>query len=345
VIELLAFGEVNPDIVVTGVPELTFGQREDLVEKTGMTVGSSVAIMSCGAARLGVAVGLVGVVGADAFGDFMLDRLDRRGVDTSLISRLEDGRTGSSVIVVRSDDANDRHILTDPGVMGELRISHARLADLPDLRHFHVGSWFLQTGAVDELPALLQSARARGISTSVDPNDDPARAWDSGLREGLAHIDILFCNEAEAVGIAGGHLDPLAASRHLLASMPDGATVLLKQGASGARLLTGDREIHVAAPAMQVLDTVGAGDSLAAGYLASMLRGLPPDIALATSVAAGSLSTRRSGGVDGQATWEEVTELTRQLTASDGRSSDAPLPDPTIHSGVTTHIHHREASQ
>ena len=73
------FGEVNPDIVVTAVPDLTFGQREDLTGRTTMTVGSSVAITACGLARLGTPTGLVGVIGDDAFGAFMLAAAAGRG--------------------------------------------------------------------------------------------------------------------------------------------------------------------------------------------------------------------------------------------------------------------------
>ena len=118
---VLMFGEVNPDIVVTAVPDLTFGQREDLTGRTTMTVGSSVAITACGLARLGTPTGLVGVIGDDAFGDFMLQRLRERQVLVDRVRTVAGGRTGSSVILVRREDNNDRHILTDRGVMGELR--------------------------------------------------------------------------------------------------------------------------------------------------------------------------------------------------------------------------------
>ena len=73
-IELLAFGEVNPDIVVTGVRDLAFGQTEEIISMTTTTIGSSVAIMCAGAARLGVNVGIVGCIGNDGFGEYMLDR-------------------------------------------------------------------------------------------------------------------------------------------------------------------------------------------------------------------------------------------------------------------------------
>ena len=298
-IELLAFGEVNPDIVVTGVRDLAFGQTEDIIGMTTTTIGSSVAIMCAGAARLGVKVGLVGCIGNDGFGDYMLERLAQRGVDTSFVRTVPGGRTGSSVILVRAQDPTDRHILTDFGVMGDLLASDIKLDEAPGLRHLHIGSWFLQTGAVHELAPVLALARSRGLTTSVDPNDDPAREWDSYLPAALEHVDVLFCNEPEARGLAQVH-DRFGAAAALHARMPSGAVVVMKCGAEGAYVWTQDELLHVAAPKVDVIDTVGAGDSLTAGFLAARLVGESFADALALGVASGSLSTQASGGVNAQ---------------------------------------------
>ena len=316
---LVVLGEVNPDVVVTGVPALSFGQREDLAGPTTMTVGSSVAITACGAARLGTPTGLVGVVGDDAFGRFVLQRLEEREVDVSRVRIVAGGRTGSSVILVRRDDADDRQILTDPGVMGDLRASDLPLAELLGVRHVHVGSWFLHRGAVADLPELLRAARGLGLTTSVDPNDDPDQEWDAHLGRALPHVDTLFCNEAEARGVAVANQGDAGgsrhdAARHLLERLAPGGAVVLKCGSEGAFLHAADVTLHVAAPATQVVDTVGAGDSLAAGFLHARLGGAGREEALRLAVAAGTLSTRRSGGVDGQPSHAEAARLADRLT-------------------------------
>ena len=325
-IELLAFGEVNPDIVVTGVRDLAFGQTEEIISMTTTTIGSSVAIMCAGAARLGVNVGIVGCIGNDGFGEYMLDRLNERGVNTQFVRAVEGGRTGSSVILVRADDANDRHILTDFGVMGDLLASDIKLDELPELRHLHIGSWFLQTGAVHELAPVLAEARSRGLTTSVDPNDDPAREWDSYLPAALEHVDVLFCNEPEARGLARAD-DRLKAAAALHARMPAGAIVVMKCGAEGAFAWTQDELIHVAAPKVDVVDTVGAGDSLTAGFLAARLAGESVADALALGVASGSMSTQASGGVNAQPELAVARDLAGTLVTS--ISSHASMTDQT----------------
>jgi len=318
---VVVMGEINPDVVVTGVPPLSFHQREDITGPTTMTIGSSVAITASGLARLGTVTAIVGVVGDDAFGDFMRTQLQLRGVDVSRVRTVRGGRTGSSVILVTAEDANNRQILTDPGVMGDLLASDLPVADLRGVRHLHIGSWFLHTGAVADFPDLLAEARTAGVSTSVDPNDDPARRWDAHLGRALPHVETLFCNESEARGVAqaagwdgGGSRHDAAA--YLLARLAPGGTVVLKCGAEGAFAHTADASLHVAAPLVDVVDTVGAGDSLAAGFLHARLRGDDLADALRVGVASGSLSTRRSGGVDAQPTLDEATELAGRLTGT-----------------------------
>lgn len=327
---VLVMGEINPDVVVTEVPTMSFGQREDLTGPTTMTVGSSVAITACGLARLGTSTGIVGVVGDDAFGDFMLGQLARRDVDVTRVRTVTGGRTGSSVILVRAADAGDRQILTDPGVMGDLRADDLSLEDGAPARHLHIGSWFLHTGAVRDLPRLLARARSLGMTTSVDPNDDPAQQWTSHLQAALPYVDVLFANEAEARGVAAADTGgPIAsahgAAEHLLGRLAPAGTVVLKAGPDGAFALTAGGVLHVGAPQAEVVDTVGAGDTLAAAYLHARLAGAPADATLRLAVAAGTLSTRRSGGVEGQPVLAEAATLADGLRGT----MSAPTTGPT----------------
>src|SRR5512137_2246938 len=81
--DILVAGEINPDLILSGNVTPAFGQVEQLVDSADLTVGSSSAIFACGAARLGLKVAILGVIGADLFGRFMLDELSKAGVDVS----------------------------------------------------------------------------------------------------------------------------------------------------------------------------------------------------------------------------------------------------------------------
>jgi len=140
-------------------------------------------------------------------------------------------------------------------------------------------------------------------------------------------VETLFCNESEARGVAtatgwSGDGSRHEAARHLLRRLAPGGAVVLKCGAEGAFVHTDAVTSHVAAPAAEVIDTVGAGDSLAAGFLHARLRGAGLEDSLRLAVAAGTLSTRRSGGVDAQPTQDEAGELARQLTCTTEAHND-----------------------
>jgi sugar/nucleoside kinase (ribokinase family) len=300
-LDLLVVGELNADVVVTDPdPVPAFGQAERLVDAVRLTIGSSSAITACGAARLGLRVAMVGVVGDDPLGRFVLDALAERGVDTSGC-RVAAGRaTGASVIL---GNGTDRAILTALGTIADTRADDVPDALLGRARHVHVGSLFLQPGLAAGVPALFRAARASGATTSLDPNWDPSGAWDGGFAAALGETDVVLPNDAEARRLTGSS-DADAAARALAG---DGRIAVVKLGAAGALAAWADRPIaRVAARPVDAVDTTGAGDSFDAGFIAARLDGRPVDDALAFAVACGSLSTRAAGGTDGQATRDEV---------------------------------------
>ena len=300
-LDLLVVGELNADIVVTDPdPVPAFGQAERLVRDVRLTLGSSSAITACGAARLGLRVAMVGVVGDDPLGRFVLDALTARGVDTSAC-RVAAGRpTGASVIL---GNGTDRAILTALGTISDTRATDVPGTLLRRARHVHVGSLFLQPGLGTDVPGLFRAARAGGATTSLDPNWDPSGAWDGGFAAALAQTDVVLPNDGEAVRLTGA-ADAETAARTLAG---DSRIAVVKLGAAGAVAAERDRPIvRVAARPIDAVDTTGAGDSFDAGFLAARLDGRPVDDALAYAVACGSLSTRAPGGTDGQATRDEV---------------------------------------
>ncbi len=174
--DLLVIGEINPDLVLRGhdvVPE--FGQAEKLVEEARLTMGSSSVITACGAARLGLSVAFVGLVGDDEFGRFMLKGMQERGIDVSSCVVDESIATGMSVILSRPDD---RAILTYPGTMPHLRVEQIDETLLQHVRHLHVSSYYLLDALRPALPALFSRARAAGMTVSLDTNWDPRGEWD-----------------------------------------------------------------------------------------------------------------------------------------------------------------------
>jgi sugar/nucleoside kinase (ribokinase family) len=299
-LDLLVLGDCNPDLLLTGgTIEPAFGQVERIVDDASLVVGGSGAIAACGAARLGLRTALIAVVGDDAFGRFMQESLAARGVDVSAITVDAERATGVSVVFVRGPN---RAILTALGTVADLSAELVDRAILQSARHVHVSSFFLQRRLRSGVVALLSEARAAGATTSIDPNWDPGEEWDGGLHDALRSADILFVNGEEVRRIAREDDFELAARK---LSEP-GPLVVVKLGADGGLAVAGDEVVRQPAKQLDIVDTVGAGDSFDAGFMAGFLAGHSVADSLALACACGSLSTRAAGGTAAQATLAEA---------------------------------------
>lgn len=301
--DLLVIGDANPDVILgplTG--PLAFGQREQLIDSGALTLGGSAAIMACGAARLGLTVAFAGRVGDDDAGRYVRDALAARGVDTRALTLDPALPTPLTAVLTRGDD---RAILTAPGTLTAVSGRDVPQDLLTRSRHVHTASYFLQPRLAADLPGLLRTARAHGAATSLDTQDDPSGAWDRGALDAvLAETDILLPNAREALRLAGPEAGSPELAAELLAARV--SLVAVKNGVHGA--LCHDGQALTTAPGLSLTprDTVGAGDSFDAGFIAATLHGHPPRRALQFAAVCGALSTRAHGGTRAQATWDEA---------------------------------------
>lgn len=297
-------GEINVDLIFTGVPALPRFGHETLAETFAQRPGSSSMILAMGLARLGDPVRFVGRCGNDAFGQFCIAALRDSGVDTASIAADDALRTG---VTIAMSSPTDRALLTWPGAIAALTADEVTDAVLADARHLHVSSYYLQTTLRPRLGELFARARAAGLTTSLDPGSDPEQRWGRELIDVLRQVDVFLPNESEAQAITGAST-PEAALR----ALDNGITrTVLKTGSRGAMTL--DRGEARSAPGYpaQVVDTTGAGDSFNAGFLHAWLRDLPMLDCLRWGNACGALSARGVGGTATQGTADDVLALLR----------------------------------
>ncbi|MCA1900447.1 MAG: carbohydrate kinase family protein [Chloroflexi bacterium] len=299
--DILVAGEINPDLILTGDVMPEFGQVEKLVDSASLTIGSSSVIFACGAARLGLKTAFIGICGDDVFGRFMLDEMQKRGVDVSRVILRRDGQTGLSVILNRGVD---RAILTHPGLMTELQASDIPDSLLIQARHLHVASYFLQTKLQPDLPALFQRVRSLGLTASLDTNYDPSEQW-RGFDDLLAVTDVFLPNEAEAKSLTAAENIEEAANRLQVRA----ETTAIKLGKDGALGISKGQKIHIESIPVNVVDTVGAGDSFDAGFIYGYLNGWGLEKSLRLACVCGALSTQAAGGAAAQPTLEEALKF------------------------------------
>ena len=292
--DVLVAGEINPDLILSGDVEPAFGQVEKLVENTALTIGSSSVIFACGAARLGLKVAFIGKCGDDIFGRFMLEQMQAHQVDIGNVIVAKGGSTGLSVILNRG---TDRAILTHPGLIADLQASDIADSLLRQASHLHVASYFLQTNLQPDLPALFRRARSFGLTTSLDTNYDPSEQW-RGFDELLAVTNVFLPNETEAKSLTGAENVEVAEGRLKVKT----ETVAIKLGAEGALGASQSQRVRVTSIPVNVVDTVGAGDSFDAGFIYGYLNQWSLEKSLQLACVCGALSTQKAGGTEGQPT-------------------------------------------
>jgi sugar/nucleoside kinase (ribokinase family) len=283
-------GELNLDLIFSGLPQKLEVEREHLASDLTITLGSSSAIFTHNLALLGNRVGFSSAIGGDALGEMALQFLRDSGADISGVRKFASKLTGLTTIL---PTGSQRYILTYPGTMFDMRFADLDLAYILDARHLHLSSYYLHRALRPQIPELFRAAKQAGLTTSLDTNDDPTDIWADDLQELLRFVDVLLPNEREASKIA--HTDDLEKAIEILARQVP--LLVVKRGKTGAIARRGNQSFHRPAFSVDAVDSVGAGDSFDAGFLHRFIRGAGPQDCLTYASLTGALSTTRSGGI------------------------------------------------
>lgn len=302
--KVLVAGELNVDLIGTGLQTFPVLGREILAQEMVLTLGSSSAIMACGLTKLGLPVTFVSKIGKDDFGQYCLDQLKSKKVKTENIIRDLKFRTGMTVSLNFRDDK------AQVTYMGA--IPHLQYKDIPQkiLRqhdHLHISSYFLQEELQNSLPQLFQDVKKVGMTISLDPNSDNKNQWNSGIWKCLEFIDVLMMNETEAINISKAK----STNRALEFFGQKVPTVVIKLGSKGVIAKSRGQVLQLPTYKVKVVDATGAGESFDAGFLFGQLSGLDFRQSLLVGNACGALSTQGVGGTSTQPSWEEVQKYIR----------------------------------
>jgi sugar/nucleoside kinase (ribokinase family) len=285
-------GELNLDLILYGLPEQLLPERELLADRMMLTLGSSSAIVAHNLAALGSRVGFQSRIGDDPLGGIALERLQQGGVDVSLVRRVAGASTTGLTVILHHEAW--RNILTYSGTIAELSWDDLDLDYLTDSRHFHFSSYYLQRGLLPRVAELFQHLKSKGLTISLDTNDDPDDRWEGGLADVLPFVDVFLPNEREACKAAGTE-DLDDAVKKLASLVP---LVVVKLGRKGSMAARGDERFIAPTQEVVAVDSVGAGDSFDAGFLHEYVRGTDLAACLASGNRAGALSTTRPGGTE-----------------------------------------------
>jgi sugar/nucleoside kinase (ribokinase family) len=264
--DVVVVGELNMDLIMNGLHAFPQVGKEIIAASMELTLGSSSAIFASNLSSLGSRVEFVGKIGQDLFGRMTLESLQRQNVGTEMIIEVPSLRTGATVVL---NFDNDRANVTHPGAMEQLQISDLPVEKFASARHLHVASCFLQKGLKKDLASLFRKVKEFGLTTSLDPQWDPAENWDLNLEEILPFTDVFLPNEGELLNLT--KQDNVESALKMLGGYK--CIIAVKLGSQGS--IISSPAGRCAMPAFlneRVVDAIGAGDSFDAAFIHEFIR-------------------------------------------------------------------------
>ncbi len=284
---IVVVGSVNMDVVAKAP---RFPQPGETISGSQFTTtpGGKGANQAVAAARLGAQVKMIARVGSDVFGPQLLDSLRASGVDTSGIEADAENHSGIAHITLNA--AGQNTIVVVPGANGA-----CGQAEVERAKQALVGASALMLQL--EIPVEVSLAAAREAAMLDVPIIlDPAPA--NPVPEELFRLaDYITPNETEAAAILGFPvIDPSSAMRAGKALLRMGAgCAVVKMGGQGACYACSYATEYLPAIAVEVLDTVAAGDAFNAGLAVALSEGKELRDAMMWAMAAGALAVTRRG--------------------------------------------------
>ncbi|MFZ5942471.1 MAG: carbohydrate kinase family protein [Bacteroidota bacterium] len=298
--DVLVIGELNIDLILNDIPQFPEIGKEVLAGEIRQTLGSSSAIFANNLSILGAKVAFLGKVGNDSYASDVRTSLKNGGVDTGYIMSSEGFKTG---ITVAMNFGNDRAMVTYTGAMNDLGREDISDEVLSSARHLHVSSVFLQEKLKPGLVALFQRAKELGLSTSLDPQWDPAETWDLDLKALLPWVDVFLPNDAEILNLT--RTETLRDAIQKLESFC--RLIVIKNGQKGALLWNGKELYHKQSYLnTEVVDAIGAGDSFNAGFIYRYIQQRPLEECIDFGALTGAVNTTAAGGTGAFSSREAV---------------------------------------
>jgi sugar/nucleoside kinase (ribokinase family) len=250
-VTICSLGDLLLDVVVRLREPLPRDGEAGAVTRVG--AGGQAANVAAWASELGAEARFVGKRANDAAGRLVADEVEGRGVE--LLGPVVDGGTG--VVVSLAEPGGLRSMASDRGVAPDLRAEELEIAWFRGCEVLHLSGYSLFRSPIDQAGAKAAGAvRQQGGRISVDLSSAEAilAFGAERFRDRLGQLqpDVIFATEVEIDALGGDIPAPV---------------LVRKRGARGIAVETGGRATELAAEVVEAVDSTGAGDALAAGFL------------------------------------------------------------------------------
>lgn len=300
---ILCLGILVADVVGRPLKAVPSPGRLVLVEEMGLHTGGCAINAASALAKLGLPVGVIGKVGADPFGDFLVSTMQSRGIDTQGVKRDPDTGTSATMVMVEPD--GERRFVHYIGANARLTLEDVDLELVGEASILHIGGSLVLPG-IDGHPTaeLLRQAHEMGLITFLDTVWDDTGRWMEILEPCLPHIDYFVPSLPEAQALVGLN-DPVETAKALIER--GCGVVALKMGGEGSLVMNGSGDtMRLPAYDVVVVDATGAGDAFTAGFMAGIWQGWRLDETARFASAVGALCVTGMGASGGTRSLSET---------------------------------------
>ena len=308
--DIVCLGILVADIFGNPINSLPAAGELALLDRYLLSVGGCAANTAADLGRLGRTTSVLGKVGNDLFGDFVLQDLERFGIDVSFVKRSQTHPTSVTFIVnVRGQDRRYIHCF---GANADFSITDVDEKVLEDARALYVGGYLAMPAfRTEHLVGLFREAKRHGLITALDvviPAGFASPLED--IQQALPYTDLFLPNNDEARALTG-RIDPLEQAEMLARFNPDG-TIVITQGSGGALARRGSEILRAGAFKVDSIDESGSGDAFDAGFLVGILEGWSLEGSLRFASALGASCTRALGCHGGVFTFQDALAFVAQ---------------------------------
>lgn len=286
--------------------------------------GGAPANVAAAVAKYGMKASMISKLGKDAFGDFLVEKLEQTGVNTDHILRTDEANTGLAFVSLKKNGERDFSFYRNPSA--DLLLE----ADELDEKIFGIGD-YLHFCSVDLVESPMKYAHKKAIESvkskqgiiSFDPNVR-LPLWEN--EEDCRNTILEFLPLAHILKVSDEELEfitRISDEREALKSLFQGdvEVVVYTQGGEGATVLTKDTVHFKQGYKVNVVDTTGAGDAFIGGFLFVLLKNEVEKLNLMAYVedngiellsfanASGALTTTKKGGISALPTLQEIELL------------------------------------
>jgi sugar/nucleoside kinase (ribokinase family) len=293
---------------------------EDVVkDNRHLATGGSASNTISGLAKLGTPTGFLGKVGKDSIGEFFKNDASKQGVQTHLLT--SENNSGCCIALISPD--GERTMNTYLGAACELDVEDLDISIFKDYSVLHIEGYLVANqGLIEQAMAL---AKKSGLKVSIDLASFNVVDANLDFLKKLVHeyVDIVFANEEEAQSFTGKIASEAVAH---IAEMCEIAVVKIGKEGSYVKA-NGGEQVYVPATMSKALDTTGAGDLYASGFLFGFTSGYPLELCgKIGSIVAGHVVEVIGAKMD-DTRWDMIKEdIKKHLPASPNPSEVGGLP-------------------